>query len=360
MSAEKPITNSPGARLRPARSLASTPLKRVHVSEADMVRESCLREGNPLPLVIEANQPGLDLAQWANARRDELKQKMLKHGGLLFRGFGVDSPDKFSAFARTLTPDLLDYLERAAARSEVAPKVFTSTELAADQWIPHHHEMSYSHNWPVHIYFYCDIPSPEGGCTPIASERDFYQRLDPAIKKRFIERKVMYVRNYGDGLDLTWQKAFQTEDRAEVERYCRESKIEFEWMRDGRLRTRQIRQAIAQHPVTGETTWFNHAHLFHESNLPDEIREVLQRTFGSDGMPRNAFFGDGTPIDTAMLDEIRAAYKECSIAFPWRKGDVMVLDNFLVVHGREPYKGARRILVAMADLYVNRDIISGS
>jgi alpha-ketoglutarate-dependent taurine dioxygenase len=163
----------------------------------------------------------------------------------------------------------------------------------------------------------------------------------------------MYVRNYGHGLDLTWQDAFQTDDRAAVEAYCRQWNLDFKWTDGNRLQTRQIRQSVATHPQTGETVWFNHAHLFHESNLEPEIREVLLSSFGSEGLPRNAYFGDGSPIETSILDEIRSLYRECSVTFPWRRGDVLLLDNFLTVHAREPYKGERRILVAMADLHVS-------
>ena len=68
-------------------------------------------------------------------------------------------------------------------------------------------------------------------------------------------------------------------------------------------------------------------------------------------MPRNVFYGDGTPIDVAVLDEIRDLYHECSVAFPWQEGDILMIDNFLVAHGREAFSGPRRILVAMSDLY---------
>ncbi|MGY3621909.1 TauD/TfdA family dioxygenase [Bradyrhizobium sp. USDA 10063] len=329
------------------------PLKATQVSETELVRESPLDTDGGPPLVLEPNHAAVDLIQWAGAHRAALMFKLIEHGALLFRGFSIDSPEKFAELARALTPNLLDYLERAAARSKVTPKVFTSTELAADQWIPHHHEMSYSHNWPARIYFYCDTPAAQGGCTPIASERQFFPRLDAAIKRRFIERKVMYVRNYGRGLDLTWQDAFQTDDRAAVEDYCRRFSVDFEWIDGNRLRTRQVRQSVATHPQSGETVWFNHAHMFHQSNLEPEIREVLLQSFGSEGLPRNAYFGDGTPIETSILDEIRSLYRECSVSFPWQRGDVMLLDNFITVHAREPYKGARRILVAMADLHVS-------
>jgi len=122
------------------------------------------------------------------------------------------------------------------------------------------------------------------------------------------------------------------------------------------LRTRQVRQAVAVHPDTGETVWFNHAHLFHESNLAPELREPLLAAFGSGGLPRNAYYGDGQAIEYSTLDEIRAGYAECTVSFPWRACDVLLLDNFLAVHGREAYRGPRRILVAMANLCVSSGV----
>ncbi len=337
-----------------ASQLRVKPLTAVRVSATDLVREEPLQEESALPLVLQATSE-VNLAEWVTSHRERLMGALLDHGGLLFRGFDVDSPAKFGAVARALTPNLLGYVERAAARTEVAPNVFTSTELAADQVIPHHHEMSYSHNWPRYVWFHCALSALQGGRTPLASERRFYPHLQPAIKRRFMANGVMYVRNFGLGLDLTWQQAFQTESRSDVEAYCRRSRVAFEWLDHQRLRTRQIRQAISTHPETGETVWFNHAHMFHESNLVPELRESLVAAFGSEGLPRNAYYGDGTPIETSVLDEIRAGYSECEVSFPWRAGDVLLLDNFLTVHGRQAYQGARRILVAMADLYTESE-----
>jgi alpha-ketoglutarate-dependent taurine dioxygenase len=93
--------------------------------------------------------------------------------------------------------------------------------------------------------------------------------------------------------------------------------------------------------------WFNQAHLFHISTLEPELREVLRETYGEDGLPRNAHLGDGGPIPDADLTAIRAAYARASLVLPWRPGDVMLVDNLLMAHGREPFTGDRRILVAM-------------
>ncbi|MET9179211.1 TauD/TfdA family dioxygenase [Kitasatospora aureofaciens] len=310
----------------------------------------------PFLLRIEAAEPGVRLDRWIGANRARLVDELHRHGALLFRGFAVDSPAEFGSAARAYSPDLLDYLERAAPRTEIADKVFTSTELAADRWIDFHHEMSYSHNWPSILYFYGDRPSAQGGATPVASERAVFPKIPQEIRERFQQHGVAYVRNYSPGLDIPWQDVFQTTDRAEVEAYCRASDTEFTWTGDDGLRTRSVRQAVARHPHTGETVWFNHAHMWHVSTLDGDVAEYLLDEYGPEGVPRNAFYGDGTPIEDEAVALIGKLYQEAAVSVPWQRGDVLVVDNFLATHAREPFSGDRRILVAMSDLYVSQGI----
>ncbi|HEX8559090.1 MAG TPA: TauD/TfdA family dioxygenase, partial [Pyrinomonadaceae bacterium] len=298
----------------------------------------------------------LNPAAWGAANRELVESLLHRHGAVLFRGFRVGGVEGFEALARSVTPELLDYKERAAPRREVGRNVYTSTEFPADQRIPLHHEMSYSHNWPTKIWFYCERPAEQGGATPIADDRKVFRLLDPKIKEVFMSKKVMYVRNYGEGVDMTWQDAFQTEDRARVEEYCRRSHTAVEWKDGDRLRTRQVRQAMATHPALGETVWFNHAHMFHVSNLQPAVRESLLSEFADDELPRNAFYGDGSPIEDSVLEEIRAVYAGAAVTFAWQEGDVLLLDNFLTSHGREPFAGPRRVVVAMAELFTNPDV----
>jgi alpha-ketoglutarate-dependent taurine dioxygenase len=91
--------------------------------------------------------------------------------------------------------------------------------------------------------------------------------------------------------------------------------------------------------------------LFHVSALLEEEREALLELCGADGLPRNVYFGDGTPIEDGLLDEIRAVLAAEQVVFPWRAGDVLMLDNMLVAHAREPFSGPRKVLVAMAESY---------
>jgi len=326
----------------------------VRVSEEELVRTGSLPGDPPFPHVLEPAMESLDPMGWAQSNRQHLDKLLLQHGALLFRGFSLPEPARFLDFCHAVSPDLLDYTERAAPRSEVQKQVYTSTEFPADQVIPLHHEMSYSHNWPVKLFFYCDQPAETGGATPLVSDRQIFDRIPEEIKKTFLEKKVMYVRNYGEGVDLSWQEAFQTEDREVVEAYCRNHQTEFEWREGDRLRTRQVRQVMATHPVTGDTVWFNHAHMFHQSNLRPEVRRALLEEFAPDELPRNAFYGDGEPIPDEVLETIRGIYNDASLAFDWQRGDVLLVDNFLMSHGRQAFTGPRRILVAMAELYDNQ------
>ncbi len=324
----------------------------VRLSTEELIKTSHLPGDQAgFPLVIEPAVDNVDLVSWSAGNREFIEAKLLEHGALLFRGFGVASADEFRRAAAAVVPELLDYTERAAPRKEVGKSVFTSTEFPADQWIPMHHEMSYSHNWPIKIWFYCEIAAREGGCTPITDDRRLIGLIPAEIRDVFAERGVMYVRNYGEGVDLPWQEAFQTTERAAVEAYCRDAGMECEWRDGDRLRTRNRRQVFATHPKTGHKVWFNHAHMFHVSNLTPEVREALLSEFAEDELPRNAFYGDGAPIESEVLEEIRQLYHRESVRFPWQQGDVLLVDNILASHGREPFGGPRKVLVAMAELY---------
>src|SRR3712207_3290248 len=177
--------------------------------------------------------------------REMIERLLLTHGGILFRNFDITTVDAFEQFIGVLSPALLDYTYRSTPRSQVSGKIYTSTEYPADQSIPMHNEMAYTRSWPMKIGFFCVKVAEHGGETPIADSRKVYARIDPAIRQRFAEKQVMYVRNYGKGIDLPWEEVFQTTDRAAVEEFCRNAGIEFEWKGEDRLRTTQVCQGVA-------------------------------------------------------------------------------------------------------------------
>lgn len=306
------------------------------------------------PLTFDPPAPDTSLLDWVEQHSERWRTALLEHGAVLFRGFRFGGPEDFEKLSGAVYADPLRYVYRSTPRTEVGRGVYTATEYPRQETIPQHNENAYSDSSPMNLCFHCVTPAEQGGETPLTDNRLTTARIPEPIRQRFEERRIMYVRNYGPRVDLPWQVVFQTQERSEVEAYCRAHGIEFEWKdKDGtRLRTRQVLPAVARHPLTGETFWFNQAHLFHVSSLAPTAQQAMQMLFKKEDLPRNAYYGDGSDIDVADLEAIRKAYQDTLVTFPWRKGDVLLVDNMRVTHGRKPYEGTgRKVLVSMGDCY---------
>lgn len=301
------------------------------------------------PVVLEAKSKAFNPFEWIKENKFLLENILLKQGGLILRNFNIHSVSEFNRIVQCFTPELVEYVYRSTPRSKLGGKIYTATEYPADRVIPLHNENSYSKSWPHKIFFFSAIIASEGGETPIADSRNVYKRIDQQVRSKFEKHGIMYIRNYTRGIDLNWQEVFQTEEKADVESYCKEHQIEFEW-KEGipELTTKQICQAILIHPLSGEPVWFNQAHLFHVSALDKESQLSLIKELGKENLPRNALYGNGEFIEEETLNHIREAYNQEKIKFRWQKGDIMILDNILMAHGRETYKGERKVAVAMA------------
>lgn len=300
------------------------------------------------PLVVRGLAAGLQAHAWLVENRSLIEDIVDFHGGVLLRDLGLTAASDFNRVVRVFDSDLLDYVHRSTPRTEVGGRIFTATEYPADRTIPLHNENSFADAWPNRIYFFCLVAPENGGETPIADSRGVYRRIDSAERERFERDGVLCVRNFTEGIDLSWQDVFQTEDRTEVERYCTAHGIDFEWRDRGpALRTMPRSQATLVHPGVGEAVWFNQAHLFHISALEASDQETLIETLGIENVPRNAFYGDGSPIEADVLEHIRDACAQEKTQFTWQRGDIMLLDNLLLVHGRSPFAGARKIVVAV-------------
>ena len=333
-----------------ARRRAVTP-KTVNMSTEELVKVGLLKPGESLPLVVEPNLPNLSLSDWAKDNLDFIQSNLLKHGGILFRGFPLRDHLDLEHFLNSISLPLMHYMEGATPRTELTNKVYTSTEYPSNQSIALHNELNYVITWPMKILFFCVTPAEQGGETPIADVRKVYNLIDPKIIAQFVEKGWMLVRNFGDGMSLPWQTSFRMQETSELENYCRASRIECEWKDENKVRTRQVRPAVRRHPQTGEMLWFNHVAFWHISSLDPDVRDMFRTEFNPEELPYNTYFGDGTPIEDSIVEEIRGAYDQATVAFPWQKGDLLLLDNMLTAHGRNPFSGERKILAAMGEPY---------
>jgi alpha-ketoglutarate-dependent taurine dioxygenase len=299
-----------------------------------------------LPLVISGTG---DLVEAIRRDRPRLRLALVKHGALLFRGFDVGGVDGFDDVVRVLSGAPLTYSERSTPRSRIKGNVYTSTDYPPREEIFAHNENSYQAVWPLVLYFYCVRPPLTQGATPLSSTREVYEAIDESVREEFLRRKWMVVRNYSDELGLSWREAFNTGDREEVTAYCARNGIEAAWLDGDRLRTRAVREAVHRHPVTGTEVWFNHATFFHVSSLPEDVRFGLLEMCGEENLPNNTYYGDGKPIPDDVVAHLRDCYRQVSVRFDYARDDVLVVDNMLTTHAREPFTGPREIAVAMAE-----------
>jgi hypothetical protein len=237
------------------------------------------------------------LLDWCAGRRDWLDENLHTQGALLFRGYDIASPAAFSRFAAAQGSPLRSYVGGDSPRNTVGNKIYTSTEFEADQELYLHNELSYAGWHPSRVFFFCQVAPASGGQTTIGDSR--------------------------------------------------EHGVEFKWTGHG-LRTRFVGCGVIEHPVTHARAWFNQADQLHALLACARVDPARASAMDEERWPCHSTYGDGSEITHDELHEIRRVFREVEILFPWTPGDVLMLDNLITAHGRKPFHGERRILVAMS------------
>ncbi|MHA7685169.1 condensation domain-containing protein [Cupriavidus sp. PET2-C1] len=322
---------------------------------APLVRTSFLSPGQTFPIVIEPTTLDLDPVAWALAHRQDIEATLCRHGGILLRGFGLRTPQEFERFAESIEPGLYGSYGDLP-KKEGGRNTYRSTPYPEREMILYHNESAHLSRWPRKQWFFCELPSPVGGATPIVDCREMYRRLPRELAARFESKGLRYVRTFNDKLDVSWRDFFKTDSRDEVEARLRASGTDFAWLDADTLQTREQCPAVIAHPVTGERSFFNQVQLHHTACLDPEVRRDLLEIVGPQRMPRQVLFGDGSPIGDDVMALIGELYEACAVRFQWRQGDVVMLDNMLAAHARDPFEGPRKIVVAMGDMFERRDL----
>ncbi len=303
-----------------------------------------------LPLVLTAKDSNTDLVKWAEENKAYITANKEKYGAVLFRGFNVTSAEKFEQVIAATSSDAIKYMERSSPRDSVSGNIYTSTSQPKESEIFLHTEQSFNLTFPLHIYFNCHVAAESGGCTPLADTRKIYQRIPEPIRDKLIEKGYLYQRNFMKYMYVSWQNCYQTEDKQEVEQYCKDNQIEFSWGdNDITLTTKQVRPAVSRHPGTGEYCWFNHCTFFNFATLDPKVQQFLSRSYSEQEYPNHTFYGDGSTIEPEVIETLINAYEAEKTTFEWQPGDVLMVDNMLVAHGRQSFAGDRLVLTGMSE-----------
>ena len=320
------------------------------------VRETTIPEqrnfsGTIFPRVFmpDSKDIGMDeLKAWIAQNKAAVKQTLLESGAILLRGFGVKTPEDFADLIDAGGFEPMPYLGGAAPRNAVVgERVLTSNESPPSEPIPFHHEMAQVPQPPAYVFFYCELPSNAGGETPIVLSHQVYRRLvtkAPEFAQKLEELGVKYVRVMPEEDDPTsaigrsWKSTFLTHDRREAEEKMKALGTTWEWLADGSVRTvSAVVPAIRTDKRNQQKTFFN------------SVVAAYTGWVDSRNDPKKAVrCGDDSPLDEAAVLEVAKSMQKDCVAFRWQKGDVLLIDNGLVMHSRRPFTGPRRILASIA------------
>jgi len=300
--------------------------------------------------LVKNNHKNQDLKLFLKENwKKQYKQILEKKGAILFRGFNVFDINEFNSVVKSVHKKVLNYEEASTPRSKIKGKVYTSTQISPQIEIPIHNEMSYATKSPQNLWFYSNEVADKGGQTTIANSKKIYDEINSKIKKDFEKKKIMYIRRYGYGLDLTWSRAFNTKNRNKVSAYCKKNKIKFKWIDKDKLVTWKINNFSLYNPIIDSKIWFNQAHLFHRSNYDKKTKLLFNKVLGKDYFPRDTKFGDGKDIPLSYLKNIRKVLDNNTTNINWKENDILVLNNHLISHGRRKYAGKRKVYVVMTN-----------
>jgi len=306
------------------------------------------REALPYIAAAEEKPSHLSLTDYFGENERALRDRLYRHGAVLFRGFDIADQAAFGRVAIGMTGSLLDYRGGVARRRQLGHGVYNSTEMPADRTLAAHNEKSYSVLHPDLVLFCSVTVAATGGATPLADGRRVWQRLSKPLQDELRRRRITYIQNLhgGVGEGKSWMVAYETEDQGEVDAFLESSGARFHWRPDGSLHVEETVSPVKVHPVTGAEALFCPADTWYRSASEfGEGREAVKRA--SEEFAQYCRFEDGEEIAPWMVDEIRSAILAELREFPWQRGDVLLVDNRIALHGRAPFTGDRLVLVAI-------------
>ncbi|MGA8499294.1 MAG: TauD/TfdA family dioxygenase [Xanthobacteraceae bacterium] len=308
--------------------------------------EVVLPEAIGAPATVLARNADARLGLWIERHRDFLESLLTQYGAVAFRGLECPDRQTFVAVIERIGSQIMDIKEESSRRTHLGSSVYTATDHPSQYDIFPHHESSYSLSVPRRVFFHCVDQADDGGETLLADGCAIWSRIAPETRHKFDTLGWALHRRYGDGLGVGWQQAYATEDRREVEQHCLMADTQARWI-ESNLFTRQARSATLIHPVLRRPVWFNHICFFHRTAIPEDLLQLLLEE--DRGLPFDTTYGNDEPIDAAVIEELRSAYRACTVSFKLLANDVLVLDNLRIAHGRRAFSGNRQLLFAAAD-----------
>jgi len=301
------------------------------------------------PLAFGADQPANKavIAEWIAQHRTQIEDQLALTGAILFRGFGVVNDADFDAFIRAFDWPNFTYAESLsnAVRRNRTELVFTANEAPSTVSIFLHHEMAQTPVYPSKLLFFCEQAAEQGGATPICRSDILLQQLReqlPDFVAACESKGVRYSQtmpleeDLASGQGRSWKSTLSAENRQQAEGKLAHLHYDWQWQEDGSLSvTTPVLPAVRQ-LNDRRTVFFNQL-----------IAAFRGWKDARNSGEKSICFGDGSAIDSSHMALAIDLADKLTFDIPWQSGDVALLDNFLVMHGRRPFQGKRTVLASL-------------
>ncbi|WP_255670803.1 TauD/TfdA family dioxygenase [Blastopirellula sediminis] len=309
--------------------------------------------GEVFPLVLRCESESMtveDAVNWAKENHVDLLRQCQTHGAILFRGFPLSEPAEFDRFIAAFEIENFPYEVSLsnAVRTNFTPRVFSANEAPSTVTIYLHHEMAQTPIFPSKLFFCCWQAAEAGGATPLCRSDVLFDQMQERFPqfaydcetKGLKYSNVMPAANdASSGMGRSWQSTFRVETREEAQARMSEYGYAWEWLEDGSLRaTTPILPAVRE-VSPGRKVFFNQliaAFCGWKDSRNDPSKSIT--------------FGDGSPLDRGVVMEVANMAEQLTFDLPWQNGDVALVDNFLVMHGRRTFQGPRKILASLLEM----------
>lgn len=288
-----------------------------------------------------------EVSVWVQANLGRLQAELKEHGAILFRGFPVVTDQDFDAFIQFFGMKNFTYTDSLsnAVRRNRTERVFTANEAPPNIAIYLHHEMAQTPVYPSGLFFFCEKAAAAGGATPLCRSDVLLQQMDaeiPAFVAACEEKGVKYTNTMPAEEDLqsgqgrSWRSTLNAPDREAAEAKLQSLGYQWQWLPGDDLRVTTPVLPAVRTLDDGRRVFFNQ--LIAAFQGWQDKRNVAQKSI---------CFGDGSVIDTQAMARVIALADTLSFDLAWQAGDVALVDNSLVMHGRRPFQGERRVLASL-------------
>ena len=287
------------------------------------------------------------LAAYLSAHAPRVEEALGSAGAVLFRGFDVPDAQAFDAAIEAFGKLGFTYEDSLsnAVRTNITPRVFTANEAPPQTEIFLHHEMAQTPIYPSALFFYCEIAPIVGGATPLCRSDWVFDRLAteaPQFIERLDKEGVRYTNvmpgddDAGSGQGRSWKSTLNSAPREAAEEQLKELGYSWEWQSDGSLRATTPALPAIRDLGGGRRSFFN------------QLIAAFRGWSDSRNDPNKAItFGRGEAITADDMAPAIAIADELTHDLQWQAGDVALVDNFAVMHGRRPFSGKRRVLASL-------------